>query len=143
MMPESSLAATAADAQQNHAAAKPDTATTAKSVCGPTIASHPEIYPYLLQHSLRQTPEQAALMKEIEVSERAAMAGAPEEAQFLQFLVEVMGAKKVLEVGVFRGSTTLALAQAVGEGGKVLLNGVNRGRKQTAPTTLRPHPVRS
>ncbi len=48
------------------------------------------------------------------------MAGSPEEAQFLGWLLRLTGAKKCLEIGVFRGSTTLALALALPADGKVV-----------------------
>ena len=91
----------------------------AKSVAGPTIANHPESYRYLLQHSLRWSPPQERLMRQIEECEKPEMAGSPEEAQFLGWLCELTAAEKVLEVGVFRGSTTLAIALALPTTGKV------------------------
>lgn len=41
----------------------------------------------------------------------ARMSGEPNEAQFLAWLIKLIGAKKVVEVGVFLGATTLAIAQ--------------------------------
>ena len=48
------------------------------------------------------------------------MGGDPMEAQFLGFLLKTMNAKKVIEVGAFRGSTTLTFAQSLPEDGKVV-----------------------
>jgi O-methyltransferase len=50
----------------------------------------------------------------------AAMQGSPEIAQLLEFLVSVVGAREVIEVGTFTGCTTLALAASVPEGGRVV-----------------------
>eukprot|EP00933_Yihiella_yeosuensis_P000469 TRINITY_DN100719_c0_g1_i1.p1 TRINITY_DN100719_c0_g1~~TRINITY_DN100719_c0_g1_i1.p1 ORF type:complete len:241 (-),score=44.19 TRINITY_DN100719_c0_g1_i1:158-880(-) len=99
--------------------------STSKNVCGSTMSYlGPDIgsrlHQYVLSTSLRMTKEQASLMKEIDTLEKPIMAGAQDEAQFLAFLCETLDAKKVLEIGVFRGSTTLALALALPENGKVV-----------------------
>ena len=49
----------------------------------------------------------------MEQMERAVMAGAPDEANFICMLCEMLDAHKVIEVGVFRGVTTLALAECL------------------------------
>ena len=46
--------------------------------------------------------------------------GSPDEASFLRWLLQALGAKRVIEVGVFRGTTTLQLAKGVGAGGEVV-----------------------
>jgi len=48
------------------------------------------------------------------------MSSSPDEVQFLQFLVDVTHATKVIEVGVFLGYTTLALAQKLPSDGKIV-----------------------
>ncbi|CAD7931230.1 unnamed protein product [Amoebophrya sp. A25] len=94
---------------------------TAKHALPPTIAAVPQSYQYLLGYNEQQmTVESKALKKDIESLPQANMMGSPDEASFLGWLAELIGAKRVLEVGVFRGSTTLTLAQAVGAGGKVV-----------------------
>jgi len=65
---------------------------------------------YAKQYSLRMTKEEIELQGEIEKLPRAAMAGAPDEANLLCLMMELMNAKKIIEVGVFRGITTLAFA---------------------------------
>mmetsp|Transcript_164 Transcript_164/g.441 ORF Transcript_164/g.441 Transcript_164/m.441 type:complete len:232 (-) Transcript_164:142-837(-) len=91
----------------------------AKSAEGPTVSNVPAVYQYLLGTSMRQTDLEKRMMKEIEAMDRAMMIGAPEEAQFLGWLLQTMGAKKVLEVGVFRGSTTLKMAMSLPGDGKI------------------------
>ncbi|KAL3934328.1 MAG: hypothetical protein SGARI_003434 [Bacillariaceae sp.] len=51
---------------------------------------------------------------------RSRMMGDPVEAAFFNLLLPAIGAKKVIEIGVFTGYTTLTLAKAVGDGGKVV-----------------------
>ena len=65
---------------------------------------------YAADHSLRPTKEESHLLKEVEGMPRAMMAGAPDEANFLCLLLELLDAETVVEVGVFRGLTTLSLA---------------------------------
>jgi len=65
---------------------------------------------YAHRYSLKRTEEELELQKEIESLPGAAMAGAPDEANLMCLMLELMDAKKVVEVGVFRGITTLAFA---------------------------------
>ena len=48
------------------------------------------------------------------------MQSSPESAQFIAWLVELMNAKKILEIGTFTGYTTLAMALAQSEQGRVM-----------------------
>jgi predicted O-methyltransferase YrrM len=65
------------------------------------------------KHSLRPTKEEEELQRAAEALPRAGMVGAPDEANLLCMLLEMMNAKRVVEVGVFRGVTTLAFAQCL------------------------------
>ena len=85
----------------------------------PTLGEHPELYPYIMNH-INESPDRAELRKEVELSTWAVAAGAPDQASFLAWLIQLMGAKRVIEVGVFRGSTTLAIAEALPENGRVI-----------------------
>jgi len=80
----------------------------------------PELYTYIIQHSLRERDEQKALREKTLTLPNFMMQGAPDEAQLFQFLLKLTGAKKAVEVGVFTGYTTLALALALPEDGKVV-----------------------
>ncbi|KAF2075025.1 hypothetical protein CYY_003677 [Polysphondylium violaceum] len=51
---------------------------------------------------------------------RSTMQTTPEQVTFFQFLLKVLNAKKVIEVGVFTGYCTLAMALALPEDGKVV-----------------------
>jgi len=89
-----------------------------------SVVNHPQLYPYLLENSLREPSVLTSLREEtIKPHPKAVMASAPDEVQFLTFLLETIGAKRVVEVGVFLGYSTLAFALAVPshkEGGKVV-----------------------
>jgi len=90
----------------------------AKHQTGLTLGNHPELYPYLLDH-IREDDIQRSLRAHIETKERSGMAGAPDEAAFFQWLLPLLNARLVVEVGSFRGSTTLALAKGLPSNGLV------------------------
>ena len=54
------------------------------------------------------------------------MAASPDEVQLLQLLIEILGAKNAIEVGVFTGYSLLATALALPDDGKVIAFDVNR-----------------
>jgi caffeoyl-CoA O-methyltransferase len=84
-----------------------------------SISLTPELYTYLLDHSSRETNIQRRLGAETEKHEWSMMLSPPEVAQFLGLLVELIDARKCLEVGVYTGYTTLAIAQALPADGRV------------------------
>eukprot|EP00026_Physarum_polycephalum_P006430 Phypoly_transcript_06472.p1 GENE.Phypoly_transcript_06472~~Phypoly_transcript_06472.p1 ORF type:complete len:230 (+),score=36.71 Phypoly_transcript_06472:997-1686(+) len=86
----------------------------------PTVAVHPQVAGYLESVSLRTTKVQDELHKVIVEHPRGVMSSTRTESQFLAWMVKLTGAKRVIEVGVFLGATTLAIAQALPENGKVL-----------------------
>lgn len=54
----------------------------------------PELYSYMLDISLRENPVLQALREETSTLPLSNMQVAPEQAQFLQFLIRAIGAKK-------------------------------------------------
>lgn len=73
------------------------------------------LYEYLLDVSLREHPALAALRHETAQLNwpLARMMSAPDQVQFMQMLIRLIDAKKVLEVGTFTGYTSLGLALAL------------------------------
>lgn len=49
----------------------------------------------------------------------------PEQGQFLGLLIEIIGARRALEVGVFTGYSSISVARALPEGGKLVACDVN------------------
>ena len=78
------------------------------------------LYHYLLDHSLREHPEQAALRDATRGHERATMQIAPEQGQFMAMLVKLIGARRTIEVGVFTGYSALSVALALPADGRIL-----------------------
>ncbi|MFQ5445461.1 MAG: class I SAM-dependent methyltransferase [Saprospiraceae bacterium] len=85
-----------------------------------TLAITPEIYDYLLSVSLREHPVLANLRSETMKLAEANMQISPEQGQFMQLIVRLMGAKRCIEVGVFTGYSSLAIAMALPPGGQII-----------------------
>lgn len=79
-----------------------------------------DLYQYLLQVSLREPPILAQLRAETAQLPGAVMQIAPEQGQFMALLVQLMGAKRTLEVGVFTGYSSLVVALALPPDGQVV-----------------------
>jgi len=76
-----------------------------------------ELYAYLLDISLRELPVMRRLREETASMEQANMQISPEQGQFMALLVELIGARSVLEIGTFTGYSALAMAVALPENG--------------------------
>ncbi len=79
-----------------------------------------ELYDYILDVSLREPPVMKRLREETAPLEKANMQIGPEQGQFMSFLVELMGARNVLEVGTFTGYSALAVALALPDDGRLV-----------------------
>ena len=71
------------------------------------------VHQYLLDHSLRECAEGLALREKTLSIEDANMQISPEQGQFMALLVELMGARRALEVGTFTGYSALMVARAL------------------------------
>lgn len=78
------------------------------------------LYQYLLSSSLREPKLLKALREETAKLPSANMQIAPEQGQFMALLVQLMGAKKTIEVGVYTGYSALAVAMALPDDGQIL-----------------------
>lgn len=78
------------------------------------------LHAYLLDQSLREPDVLAQLRQETAQHPMAQMQVAPEQGQFLALLVELIHAKKALEIGVFTGYSSLAVALALPPGGRIV-----------------------
>jgi len=85
-----------------------------------TLALDDRLYEYLLGKSLREPAALAALRAETASHPRANMQIAPEQGQFMQMLVRLTGARRTVEIGVFTGYSSLAVALALPDDGRML-----------------------
>ncbi len=83
------------------------------------------LYDYMLDVSLREDPVLTTLRNETAKMPLANMQVAPEQAQFLQFLIQLIGAKKVLELGTFTGYSALAMAMVLPDDGELITCDIN------------------
>ena len=78
------------------------------------------LYDYLLANSVREPEVLKQLREETAKHPHAVMQISPEQGQFMALLVQLMGAKKTLEIGVFTGYSTLSVALALPNDGQVI-----------------------
>eukprot|EP00187_Rhodella_violacea_P010765 CAMPEP_0174913286 /NCGR_PEP_ID=MMETSP0167-20121228/80239_1 /TAXON_ID=38298 /ORGANISM="Rhodella maculata, Strain CCMP736" /LENGTH=226 /DNA_ID=CAMNT_0016158001 /DNA_START=118 /DNA_END=798 /DNA_ORIENTATION=+ len=75
---------------------------------------------YVLRVGFRETPIAEELRLATANHPRGGMMGDPTEAAMFKVLLPAIGAKNVIEVGVFTGYSTLVMAEALGQEGKIL-----------------------
>jgi len=80
----------------------------------------PELYDYFQGISLREPEILRQLRLETLTYPMHQMQIAPEQGQFMAFLVKLIGAKKILEIGVFTGYSSLAMALALPSDGQLI-----------------------
>lgn len=85
-----------------------------------TIGLDDRLYNYLLSVSLREPEILRQLRQETNNHPQAIMQILPEQSQFMTLLVQLLGAKKTLEVGVFTGYSSLSVALALPPDGKII-----------------------
>lgn len=93
-----------------------------------TIELTGPVYEYLLRVGVREA-EPLRLLREAtlrDLPNESRMQIAPEQGALLALLVELAGARKTLEAGVFTGYSTLAVALALPDDGVVVASDVRR-----------------
>jgi caffeoyl-CoA O-methyltransferase len=82
----------------------------------------PELYAYVLDHNPPLDPVQRALVDTThhKLADVAGLQTAEEQGPLLAFLVRLTGARQIVEVGTFTGFSTLSMAQALPDGGRVI-----------------------
>ncbi len=92
-----------------------------------TIGLDEQLYNYLLSVSLREAEILQKLRQETANHPRRTMQISPEQGQFMRLLIQLIGAKKTLEVGVFTGYSSLSVALALPADGKIIACDVSLG----------------
>lgn len=77
-------------------------------------------YQYLVHTSVRETDVARRLREETQKLPQAQMQIAPDQGQFMQLLVQLIHAKKTLEVGVFTGYSSLWVALGLPDDGRIV-----------------------
>lgn len=85
----------------------------------PTVLTE-DLHRYLQEVSLRESALLARLREETARRGDAGMQISPEQGQFMALLIELTGAKRVLEIGTFTGYSALAMALALPPDGRIV-----------------------
>ena len=85
-----------------------------------TLTLDDRLYDYLLRHSLREPEALARLRAETAAHPQVNMQIGPEQGQFMQMLVRLTNTRRAIEVGVFTGYSSLAVALAMPDDGYLL-----------------------
>ena len=85
-----------------------------------TISITDPLHEYMLAVSLREPAVLSQLREETLQLEAAGMQMSPEQGQFMQLLIHLLGAKRTLEVGVFTGYSSLCVALALPDDGQII-----------------------
>jgi caffeoyl-CoA O-methyltransferase len=85
-----------------------------------TLSMTDALYDYLLAVSSREPEILRRLREETARLPNAGMQIGPEQGQFMGLLIQLMGARRTLEVGVFTGYSSLAVALALPPDGRIV-----------------------
>lgn len=83
------------------------------------ISVNPRLYDYLLAN-VREPKILRELREETATMHGSQMQVSPDQAQLLAMLVQILGAEKCIEVGVYTGYSSLAVALVLPEGGQLV-----------------------
>jgi len=79
-----------------------------------------KLYKYILDVSLRDTPVLTRLRQETASMPEAEMQISADQGQFMNLLVKLIGARKIVEVGCFTGYSSTVMAQALPDDGRLV-----------------------
>ena len=85
-----------------------------------TLSVTDDIHRYLVEHSVREHPLLARLRNVTAAMPNAQMQIGPEQGQFMALLARLIGARRCIEVGVFTGYSSLAVALALPDDGRIV-----------------------
>jgi predicted O-methyltransferase YrrM len=85
-----------------------------------TTALTDRLYDYLIEVSVREPPLLRELREETAALPMAMMQIGPEQGQFMRLLIELIGARRAVEVGTFTGYSALCVAEAMGPQGRLV-----------------------
>lgn len=78
------------------------------------------LHDYILDNSLKELPILAELRQETEHHKQARMQISPDQGQLIALLIRLMSARRVLEIGVFTGYSSLTIALALPMDGRLV-----------------------
>jgi predicted O-methyltransferase YrrM len=88
-----------------------------------TISDH--LWEYMRRVTLREPEVLRRLREETASDPRASSQISPEQGQFMALLIHLMGARRTIEVGVYTGYSSLSVALALPEDGRIIACDIN------------------
>jgi caffeoyl-CoA O-methyltransferase len=85
-----------------------------------TLVMTPALEEYLLQVGVQEPEILQQLRRDTAAMPNARMQIGPDQGRFMRWLVELIGAKQCLEIGVFTGYSALAVALGIPDGGRLV-----------------------
>jgi predicted O-methyltransferase YrrM len=85
-----------------------------------TLSLPPVVYEYFQKISLRDNEILRKLREQTKKMSMGHMQISPEQGQFMGLLIELLNAKKTLDIGTFTGYSALSVAMALPKDGKVI-----------------------
>ncbi len=83
------------------------------------------LHDYLIRTSVREDAVLERLRRRTRRMRSGAMQVSPEQGQLMALLVELMGARKAIEIGTFTGYSAIWVARALGPGGRLVCCDIN------------------
>ncbi|NOQ88406.1 MAG: SAM-dependent methyltransferase [Gammaproteobacteria bacterium] len=85
-----------------------------------TLSIDDRIYDYLCDVSINESELLRQLREETAQIEYSVMQISPEQGQFMSLLIKLMAAKRAIEIGTFTGYSSICVASAMPEDGKLI-----------------------
>lgn len=85
-----------------------------------TFGLDDELLAYIRESTLREGDLKRELREETGELEAAQMQISPEQGQFMGLLVEILGARRAIEIGTFTGYSAICVAEALPEDGELI-----------------------
>lgn len=85
------------------------------------------LYEYLCSKSVREDEVLMSLREETGKMAEGMMQISPVQGQFMAFLVKLIGATRILEIGTFTGYSSICLARALEKGGRLTTCDIHAG----------------
>jgi predicted O-methyltransferase YrrM len=85
-----------------------------------TLSIDDRIYGYLCDVAINEPELLSQLREETAKLEYSVMQISPEQGQFMSLLIKLMGAKRAIEIGTFTGYSSICVAGAMPEDGKLI-----------------------
>ncbi len=92
-----------------------------------TLSLDDRLYAYLCDVTVTESDLLRQLREETAQLEFSVMQISPEQGQFMSLLIKLMGAKRTIEIGTFTGYSSICIASAMPDDGKLICAELGKG----------------